>query len=485
MSGSKTYLFYDIETSGLNPAFDQVLTFACIRTDLGLNELSRETITISLRPDIVPSPRAFLTHCLTFRELEQGVCEYEAARKIHALFNTPGTISCGYNSLGFDDEFLRFLFYRNLLDPYSHQFAGGCARMDMLPIAAIFKLFSPHVLSWPVLPDGSPTLKLEYLSEENGFEVSGRAHEAMADVEALLALARIFSTERKIWEYVLGFFNKAEDLKRKNALGRHILVEKNRFDLGMMVSVSFGAKVNYMVPVICLGGSVPYKNQDLWLRMDIDGLFDKIDDENGIYDFFVIRKRPGDQLILLPCLERFWKRLAPEALTAYEKNLEHLNAGAELFLKTVAFHRVFEYPDIPDVDPDAALYKSGFFSTKEKSEISQFHGLVADEKFDACNSFESVRIKTLARRILFRNFKHNGDERDEFSAHTSRLTGRNPEEPVKGYKNDVKFTCALAVAELEQIESEGIDDFEPVQKEIFEWLKLYIDSLSASFTDSF
>ncbi len=108
----KTYLFYDVETSGLNPAFDQILTFASIRTDLSLNEISRDLITVKLRRDIVPSPYAFITHGLTKDELDGGVTEYQAALRIHTLFNTPGTISLGYNSLGFDDDFLRFLFYQ-------------------------------------------------------------------------------------------------------------------------------------------------------------------------------------------------------------------------------------------------------------------------------------------------------------------------------------------------------------------------------------
>jgi exodeoxyribonuclease I len=67
--------------------------------------------------------------------------EYQAARVLHTLFNTPDTLSLGYNSLGFDDEFLRFLFYRNLLDPYSHQYAANCSRADILPVAALFKIF--------------------------------------------------------------------------------------------------------------------------------------------------------------------------------------------------------------------------------------------------------------------------------------------------------------------------------------------------------
>ncbi len=484
MKTYKTYLFYDIETSGLHPAFDQVLTFACIRTDLELNELSRETITVRLRPDIVPSPRAFLTHCLTPAELEEGVLEYEAARKIHLLFNTSGTISCGYNSLGFDDEFLRFLFYRNLLDPYSHQYANGCSRIDMLPIAVIFKLFCSNVLSWPKLPDGRPTMKLEYLSSENNFEVSGRAHEAMADVEALLSLARVFSGQTEIWGYVMGFFNKAEDAKRINSLGRHISVGKNNFSLGLMVSISFGAKVNYIAPVIHLGGSVPYRNQDLWLRMDTDGLFGKKDDENGIYELFVIRKRPGDQLLLLPCLDRFWARLTPEAIAGYEKNLVTIRTDPDPFLKTAAFHKAFKYPDIPDVDPDAALYQSGFFSTKEKREISLFHQLICDEKYQVCDSLESPRIRMLALRIIARNFQSDGENRSEFLTHLCKLTGLKSDELVKGYKNDMKFTCTQAVSELDQIESEGVDGLSPVQKEILSWLKLHVGRLSASFADS-
>ena len=40
----RTYLFYDIETSGLNKCFDQVLQFAAIRTDLELHELEHYEI---------------------------------------------------------------------------------------------------------------------------------------------------------------------------------------------------------------------------------------------------------------------------------------------------------------------------------------------------------------------------------------------------------------------------------------------------------
>ena len=37
----KQYLFYDLETSGTNPSFDQILQFAGVKTDLSFNEIER------------------------------------------------------------------------------------------------------------------------------------------------------------------------------------------------------------------------------------------------------------------------------------------------------------------------------------------------------------------------------------------------------------------------------------------------------------
>ena len=42
-----TFLFYDIETTGLSRAFDQILEFAAIRTDLDLNEIERFQVSHS------------------------------------------------------------------------------------------------------------------------------------------------------------------------------------------------------------------------------------------------------------------------------------------------------------------------------------------------------------------------------------------------------------------------------------------------------
>ncbi len=496
----KTFLFYDLETSGLNPAFDQVLTFACLRTDLNLNEIDRQTITICLRKDIVPSPKAFLTHGLTHDELTTGVNEYQAAQTIHRIFNTPGTISLGYNSLKFDDEFLRFLFYRNLLDPYTHQYSKGCSRMDILPITIIFKLFHPESLKWPNV-DGKSSLKLELLSRENNFKISGKAHEAMSDVEAVVELAKIMFQKKEIWNYCLGFFSKLKDDKRISNIKNDYQLDNKRFKICLMLSTSFGSDNNYMAPVIHIGQSRAYKNQSLWMRLDLEDI-PGIDPKVDLKETFVIRKRPADALIVLPPLERFWNRLSPSLQKSVKKNLDKIVQQKLRFFEFIQYHQEFKYPFIPDLDADAALYQDGFFSSREKIEINLFHKSLEKLKYDSQDfqgpnkidgkinrtidgKITSPRIKSLAHRILYRNFKNEKWQKKEVE-HTlglDRLRSSLKEDLVVGYKNDVKFNCEQGLLELKEVEQELVNPEEDKQKMLL-WLKHHIKGLQISSAES-
>lgn len=397
----RTYLFYDLETTGLDLAFDQPLQFAAIRTDANLDELERYEWAVRLRPDVVPAPGAVLTHRIGASEAARGRSEIEAVRRIHGLFNRSGTVSVGYNSLGFDDEFLRFAFYRNLLPPYTHQYRNGCGRMDLLPFATVFRLFQPEGLEWPDR-EGRPSLRLEDLNAANRL-APGRPHAAMADVEALLALARRLAMRHETWSYLCRRFDKSADRSEIRRLRPPLKAGPPAAPVALLVDSVFGATHSFMTPAICLGASIPYTNQRLWLRLDQRELADaRIDDVADTT--WAVRKKYGEPPLVLPPLDRYWNRLDPARRRLATDNLTRLHDSPRLLEAIAAHHRHYTYPEVPDVDADAALYVHGFWSDDELRRFAAFHAAAPAECCDRLKVLVDPVARELAARLVGRNF---------------------------------------------------------------------------------
>lgn len=470
---TKTYLFYDLETTGLNKAFDQVLQFAAVRTDRQLNEIERFTLKVQLRPDVIPSPGAVITNRISLKDQATGLCEYEAIRQIHRLMNQRNTISLGYNSLGFDDEFLRFSFHRNLLPPYTHQFKNGCRRMDLLPITVMFWLYKREVIAWPQV-NAKPSLKLENISAVNQL-ANGPAHEATVDVAATLELARRFFKSEKMWNYLMGYFEKETDAHRitdipasfQSALGDH--------RWGLMVSSEYGPRLMYQVPVLSIGSSIPYSNQTLWLRLDLPALTetkaDAIDTST-----WIVRKRYGEPGILLPPNRRYLKLLSAERKAIATDNLNWLQSNPSIFQQIVSYHRNYAYPFIPNLDPDAALYQIGFFSRSDENLFKEFQTAPLEEKETITHRLTSPDARILANRVFGRNFPQqlSGESAAEFEAYMRRVNPSSEDQALVDYRGTSRMTPTAALAEIKHLrKSAGLDE---EQMALLEDLQNYIES---------
>jgi exodeoxyribonuclease I len=466
-----TYLFYDIETTGLNKAFDQVLQFSAIRTDSTFNELDRRNITVRLRPDVIPSPGALITHRIGLSEAQKGLPEYKAIYQIHRLLNTPGTISLGYNTMGFDDEFLRFSFHRNLLPPYTHQYINGCGRMDLLPITIIFYLYKNEALRWPEL-NGKPTLKLEYLNGINQL-AGGRSHEAETDVVATLALTKIFSEHAEMWRYLASYFHKATDAERISRLPSAHQSPACNHTTGLLIGSEFGGEQHYQAPVLFMGDSIPYSNQTLWLRLDLPALQETTPDTIAT-NSWVIRKRLGDLPIILPPHARYLDRLSEERKKCVQENLAWIAGHPTLFQEIVRYHQHFRYPEIPDLDPDAALYQMGFLSRSEEQLCRQFHVAGPSDKALLLKNFEREEIRVLATRILFRNYPEEAPEfyKSEYNQYLKRVNASRAEEALFDYKGTRRTTPAEVLLEIDRLNREGNLDAE--QRRLLADLSLYL-----------
>ncbi len=440
----QTCLFYDIETTGLSKSFDQVLHFAAIRTDLHLKELDRYELKIKLNPDVIPSPYAILTHKIGIQTMLSGVSEWDAIRQIHAWLNTPGTISLGYNTLGFDDEFLRFSFYRNLLKPYTHQYAGQCHRMDLYPMAVMFFLFKNEVITWPE-KEGKISLKLEDINAANQL-VSGRSHHAMVDVEVTLELARRFSKEREMWEYLHGYFKKEID---------HARMQPLQNTMALCVNGKFGSKDHFQCPVLLLGNHEHYKNQTIWLRLDNPELTE-LTIETIAEKTWGVNKKPGEPNFMLPCKPRFLSQMDSARIKQAEKNSEWLKKNPSMLDEIKNYYVHYKYPVFPKTDIDASLYLNGFWSKEDEFFCHRFHAVDNQKKAGLLAGVSNPNLKMLALRVMGRLSPDllSPADLDSFADYMRCVNAPDEKDTLIDYQGKKRLTPLAALREIEQIRSE-------------------------------
>ena len=114
-----TSLFWhDYETSGADKQRDRPLQFAGIRTSVDLIPVG-DPVMIYCKPssEVLPQPGACTITGLTPQEcFEKGVNEADFAKAVQSHLGAAGTCGVGYNSMRFDDEISRNLFFRNFYD---------------------------------------------------------------------------------------------------------------------------------------------------------------------------------------------------------------------------------------------------------------------------------------------------------------------------------------------------------------------------------
>lgn len=205
-----SFFFYDLETSGLDPKYARIMQFAGQRTDTDLNPIGEPyNILIKLTPDVLPDPDAIMVTGITPQStVADGVTEAEFLKRFCKEIAVPQTTFLGYNSVRFDDEFMRYLHYRNFYDAYEWQWCDSCSRWDMLDVVRMTRALRPDGISWPFASDGSPSNRLEHLTKVNKLNHYS-AHDALSDVLATIAVAKLIKTKQsKLFQYLFEMRDK-------------------------------------------------------------------------------------------------------------------------------------------------------------------------------------------------------------------------------------------------------------------------------------
>lgn len=211
---ASTFFWHDYETFGRVPRRDRPAQFAGQRTDAELNPVGEPVMLYCQPPDdTLPDPESVLLTGITPQLCAaKGVPEHTFARRVEDELARDGTVGVGYNSIRFDDEVTRHLFWRNLIDPYAREWSNGCSRWDLLDVVRCTWSLRPEGIEWPRHAEGElagrPSFRLEDLSRANRL-LHEAAHDALSDVNATIAMARLIRERQpRLWDFCLRLRHK-------------------------------------------------------------------------------------------------------------------------------------------------------------------------------------------------------------------------------------------------------------------------------------
>jgi exodeoxyribonuclease-1 len=422
---SASFYWHDYETWGTNPGADPPCQFAGLRTDAELVEIG-EPLVLFARPadDLLPQPDACLVTGISPQRAErEGVPEAEFARAIQRELAAPGTCGAGYNSLRFDDEVTRQLFYRNLLEPYAHAHRNGNSRWDLIDVLRLAHALRPDGIAWPEREPGVTSFRLEHLTAANGIP-HAEAHDALADVRATIAMARLLKrAQPRLFGYALTLRSRqvVEDLI---ARGEPLLHASQRFP----------ASLGCIAPVAMVGTAEDNPKQR-WcfdLRADPAVLLDLSAEAIRARLFVATEDLPeGVERIPLKALKTNAvpmlapiKTLADAAAARWQidpaRVAEHAGLvrrhAAEIAAKVRDVHR--REPDTAPRDPERMLYAGGFFSDHDRDEMARLHRLAPQALASERPRFQDQRLPTLLFRMRARSWPEtlSDAEREDWDA---------------------------------------------------------------------
>ncbi len=418
-----TFFWHDYETFGVNPRHDRPAQFAGVRTDFDLNELAAPVMHYCKpAPDFLPEPEAsLLTGILPQTCLEKGLNEAQFADAVQAQLAQPGTVGVGYNSIRFDDEVTRFLFWRNLLEPYAREWQNDCGRWDLLDVMRCAYALRPQGIEWPRNDQDQVSFRLGDLASANGLAHEA-AHDALSDVRATIALARRLKTcQPRLWDFCL-------KLRKKNEVLDEMALAQNQGLPFLHVSGRYGVERGCIAVVWPLAPHPTNKNEVIVWDLGVDPselftlsaptirerLFSKADAlPAGVQRLPIktihINKSPiviGNLKTLTPPMAQRWQIDVPQALRHAEVAARRAPTMAGIW--PAVFER--DRPDA-DVDVDEDLY-GGFIGDEDRRSLQRLRVLPPERLVAKRPAFADERLEELLFRFRARNYPEFVDAQD-------------------------------------------------------------------------
>ena len=417
---AQTFFFYDLETSGLNPRQDRIMQFAGQRTDMNLEPIGEPyNLLVTLNDDTLPSPDALMVTGITPQKtVEEGYGEAQFARMLSEEIFTPETIAVGFNNIRFDDEFIRHLLWRNFHDPYEWSWKDGRSRWDLLDVVRLTRALRPEGIEWPLDDKGEPSNRLELITSANSI-AHENAHDALADVTALIAVTKLIKQKQpQLYDYLLKMRDKKVVQQLVNVEDKKPFVyASGRYDKEF-------AKTTVAFPLTTSrnGGVVVYD-----LRYDPAPFVGLSTEELSAKIFASWEERQAEDFVKLPVKELQYNRcpaVAPLGVLEQGDGWQKISLSAEVVQKHQNI--LLNHPDFAEKlrsifenkpafkkmpDPEAQLY-DGFLNDRDRLQAEAVRNADESKLANFHPEFQDERLAPLLLHYKARNFPRSLSEDD-------------------------------------------------------------------------
>lgn len=389
------FVIYDVETTGLRKRFDQILQFAAIRTDEDLNIVEEVELRGRLLPNIVPAPKALHITGARLEDITNPSrpSHFELTCQIHdVLTRWSPAMFLGFNSIKFDEEFLRQAFYLCLKQPIYVTNLLGNTRGDVLKLARAAAVLHPDVLSAPIGEEGRRIFRLEELAKANNID-PGQGHDAMSDVRTTLALCRLIREGAPdLWSRFMRFANKssASDFIRDEDAFAAFETIGGVVDFRCVTRIGVSPTDQNAHFVLDLGHDV-----ERLRTMCHPDLVAAIRDERAVWKLKVNAS---------PIMAQVWEVESHLADGLTEADIMGMAEGVREdadFLRRLNFAAAESEPVWPPSPYVETQIYDAFINNADAARCVAFHQMSWEERLAEICNFQDLRLRRLAQRLIF------------------------------------------------------------------------------------
>ena len=396
-------IFYDFETTGRDPHWDQILQVGATKVSKEFNEIDSFEYRCRLKPGLIPSPFALAVNNTDYAKLiKTEFSHYDMLRKLEDKFiKWSPSIFIGYNSINFDEEFLRNSLFRALLDPYLTS-KNNNNRADLLELLRTVDFFFPDTINVPLNNKNKKTFKLDQIAPANS--INHLAHDAFGDVIATKQLAQlIFKRKPSFW---LSFLEGANKSLVYKVLSEEKIVFLCQTFYGKTTAISgtflFSHPV-YNFPVLFDLNYDPKELVELNLR-DLKHVY------TGGQKFLKFVKANKGPILLK-------KNQVEESWFFNSINLNEFQERSEILANATAFKQnlvsmLFDIAEEnqqekelsgsqEDIMAEETLYTGGFPNNKDQKLKKEFKEESWSSRYNICQHFSDKRLSYFGLRLIY------------------------------------------------------------------------------------